>query len=241
MKIVNAVWELRNLGVVCTEATVDSRDSGDAVMKQLKELPLGYQVVKVPVACVDVMNALQRANFFHIECSIKVEHGLEIKPPEGLFDRMVSVCDYEMIDEGEIERVSEEIRSDMFKTDRVRLDPKFNRNQAATRYVNWMLDEISQGGSVYEVRAKSKRIGFFLLRVGLNRIGYCALAGLYPSSNFPGFGNVLLHLLLVEAKKRSLLCISSNISSNNLAVFKNHIEQGFKVKDIHYVYVRHMS
>ena len=187
------------------------------------------------------MNALQRANFLYIECSIKVEHGLEIKPPEGLFGRMVSVCDYVMIDEGEIKRVSDEIRSDMFKTDRVRLDPEFNRNQAATRYVNWMLDEISQGGSVYELRAKNKHKGFFLLRVGLNGIGYCALAGLYPSSSSPGLGNVLLHFLLVEAKKRGLLCISSNISTNNLAVFKNHIEQGFKVRDIHYVYVRHVS
>jgi ribosomal protein S18 acetylase RimI-like enzyme len=240
MKIVNAVWEMRNLGVTCTEVSVESGDREEEVFAQLSELPSGYQVVKVPVAQVDLMRLLQRANFAYVESSISVEHGLGIKHPEGLFARMVSASGHAKLGIDEIERVSSEIRSDMFKTDRVYLDREFTHEQAANRYVNWMMDEVSRGASVYELRVKNAGIGFFLLRDEAG-IGYSALAGLYPSSKSPGFGNVLLHKVLVEAKNRQLNRLESHVSSNNLAVVKNHIEQGFKITDIHYVYVRHVK
>jgi ribosomal protein S18 acetylase RimI-like enzyme len=239
MKIVNAVWEMRNLGVICTEVTVEHRDSDEGVLAQLSDLPAGYQVIKVPVARVDIMNSLHRANFAYVESSISVEHELSINHPEGLFARMVSASEYVELGSDEIDRVSLEIRSDMFRTDRVYLDPEFTREQAANRYVNWMMDEVSRGASVYELRVKNAGIGFFLFRHDSERVGYSALAGLYPSSKSPGFGNVLLHQVLLEAKQRQLIRLESHVSSNNLAVVKNHIEQGFRITDIHYVYVRH--
>ena len=239
MKIVNAVWEMRNLGVICTEITIEPRDSDESVFAQLNTLSAGYLVIKVPVARVDTMNFLQRANFAYVESSISVEHGLSINQPEGLFARMVSASECVKLGIEEIDRVSLEIRSDMFKTDRVYLDPEFTREQAANRYVNWMMDEVSRGASVYELRVKKVGIGFFLFRHDSEGVGYSALAGLYPSSKSPGFGNVLLHQVLLEAKKRQLIRLESHVSSNNLAVVKNHIEQGFRITDIHYVFVRH--
>ena len=241
MKIVNAVWEMRNLGVICTEVTIEPRDSDEGVLAQLSDLPSGYQVIKVPVARVDMMNSLQRANFAYVESSISVEHRLSINQPEGLFARMVSASEYVKLGIEEIDRVASEIRSDMFKTDRVYLDPEFTREQAANRYINWMMDEVSRGASINELRVKNVGIGFFLFRHDLKGIGYSALAGLYPSSNAPGFGNVLLYQILLEAKIRELNRLDSHVSSNNLAVVKNHIEQGFRITDMHYVYVRHVK
>ena len=241
MKIVNAVWEIRNLGVICTEITVVPRDPEESGLAQLIDLSSGYQVVKVPVGRVDIMNSLHHAEFIFVESSISVEHDLNINNPEGLFARMVSACEYEKLETDEIDRVSSEIRSDMFKTDRVYLDPEFTHEQAANRYVHRMMDEVSCGASVYEMRLKNVGVGFFLFREDAERIGYSALAGLYPSSKSPGFGNVLLHQILVEAKNRQLHRLNSHVSSNNLAVVKNHIEQGFRVTDMHYVYVRHVK
>ena len=241
MRIINAVWELRNLGVICTELVIEPGDQDDAVLAYLNELPQGYHVVKVPVARFDLMNALQRANFMYIESSIRVEHGLEIKKSDGLFDRMVSACDYVMLGSEEIERVLGQVRSSLFVTDRVYLDSEFTQEQAANRYVNWILDEVSRGGSVYELRMKDNGIGFFLFRQDSEGIGHSALAGLYTSSNSPGLGLVLLHLVLVEARKRQLRRIVSHVSTNNLAAVINHVEHGYKIKDIHYVYVRHTS
>jgi hypothetical protein len=241
MKIVNAVWEMRNLGVICTEVTVEPRDREEVVLAQLSDLSSGYQVVKVPVARIGIMSALHRANFAFVESSISVEHGLNINHPEGLFARMVSASEYVSLGTKEIEHISLEIRSDMFKSDRVYLDPEFTREQAANRYVNWMMDEVSRGASIYELRVKNVGVGFFLFRDDVERIGYSALAGLYPSSKLPGFGNVLLHQVLVEAKKRKLHRLDSHVSGNNLAVVKNHIEQGFRISDMHYVYVRHVK
>ena len=210
-------------------------------MAQLSALSSGYQVVKVPVGRIDIMNSLHHAEFIFVESSINVEHDLNINNPEGLFARMVSACDYEKLETDEIDRVSSEIRSNMFKTDRVYLDPEFTREQAANRYVDWMMDEVSRGASVYEMRLENVGVGFFLFREDAERIGYSALAGLYPSSKSLGFGNVLIYQVLVEGKKRHLRRINSHLSSNNLAILRNHIEQGFNVTNIQYVFVRHQK
>lgn len=133
------------------------------------------------------------------------------------------------------------IRFGTSRTGRIYLDSEFTREQAANRNVNWMIDEVLHGASVYELRFKSVGIGFFLFRHDSERIEYPALAGLYPSSDLLGFGNVLLYQVLVEGKKRHLRRIESHLSSNSLAILRNHIEQGFKVTNIQYVFVRHQK
>lgn len=138
-------------------------------------------------------------------------------------------------------RISLLIRFGTSRTGRIYLDSEFTREQAANRYANWMMDGVLHGASVYELRFKSVGIGFFLFRHDSERIGYPALAGLYPSSDLLGFGNVLLYQVLVEGKKRHLRRIESHLFSNSIAILRNHIEQGFKVTNIQYVFVRHQK
>jgi L-amino acid N-acyltransferase YncA len=123
----------------------------------------------------------------------------------------------------------------------VYLDPNFTPERAAGRYVNWMHDELERGGSVHELRVRQVGMGFFVFREDTERTGYSVLSGLYEASTSPGLGSVLLYRILAHARDRGLRRLSSHISTNNPAVVKTHVAQGFTIDDIHYVYVRTTS
>jgi len=238
VRVVDAHWEERNLGLVSTEVSIDQHDDVSTIRSVLIGLRAGYQVVKVPVARYDVMSMLEDWGFSFIEGTISVQHDLSIPEPSGLLRRMVDASTVSQVESSAVERVAEEIQKGLFTTDRVFLDPHFGPSRAGSRYVNWMFDEVARGGTVHELSAASKAVGFFVFREDENRVGYSILSGLYETANSPGLGSVLLYKILAEAASRNLRCLSSHISTNNLPVIKTHIDQGFTVVDLQYVYVR---
>lgn len=238
MRVTDAFWEERNLGVSCSEVLIESGDELPEILAAVDALPDGYHVVKTPVARYDVMSALEEAGFSFIEGSIRVRHDLVLPEPTGVFKRMVDAVECHVVEGDDVERVAAEILRGVFVTDRVFLDPNFSAEQAAGRYVNWMRDELGRGGSLHEIRFSGRPVAFFVFREDAERIGYSVLSGLYEAASTPGLGSVLLRTILAEAVRRELKFLSSYISTNNLPVIKTHVDQGFTITDLHYVYVR---
>lgn len=238
MKVTDAFWERRNLGVGSTEVAIGVQDDVDAIGPVIDGLAPGYHVVKVPVARYDVMSLLEQRGFSFIEGTIRVRHDLVLPEPTGLFKRMVDASSSQRVEGPAIERVGDEIRKGLFTTDRVFLDPHFEPGQAAVRYVNWMHDEVARGGTVHELTTSGRAVGFFVFRQDDEGVGYSILSGLYEAARSPGLGSVLLRVILAEAAGRGLRLLSSYISTNNLPVIKTHIDQGFTIVDLQYVYVR---
>jgi hypothetical protein len=58
MKIVNAIWERRNLGVRCIEVTLEATDAVPDVKSTLAGLDTQYLVIKVPAGRSDLMFCL---------------------------------------------------------------------------------------------------------------------------------------------------------------------------------------
>jgi hypothetical protein len=238
VRFVEAWWEHRNLGVVTYEGEVESTDAPEVVREALTELPDGYHVIKVSVGQVALMRVLEEAGFSFTECSVQVAHDLRLAEPIGLFKRLVDATSIVRLDCAGICVVEEEIRKGMFATDRVVLDPRFSLQQAANRYVNWLRDEIERGAHVRELWASGRRAGFFVLRIGDDGVAHSVLSGLYDAARTPGLGSVLLYRILTEAAALTASRLSSYISTNNPAVIKTHIGQGFSIVDLKYVYVR---
>lgn len=241
VRVVDALWELRNLGVTCTEVSVDPQDDLDDVVAVLGQLEAQYQVAKVPGGRMDVMHALDASDFSFVEASIQVEHDLRFDEPGGVLQRVVE--NTQIVDLGPkgAASVASHIHEGMFNTDRVFLDPHFSPSQAARRYVGWLNDEIAAGATIHELRFRDHGVGFFLFREDSHRVGYSALSGLYEAGRTPGLGYALLYGVLVEARTRGLRRLSSSISASNLAVVKTHMSLGFSVVAVHYVYVRHVE
>lgn len=237
MKVIDAFWEQRNLGVSCMEAAVDSADDAAEVVSAVNELAAQYLVVRVPTGRVDVISALEPQGFRFIEAALGVEHNLCLPRLTGVLARMVSGLSYEPIKD-QLDAVAAQIHAGMFQTDRVYLDSHFTAAAAATRYVNWMYDEVARGAAVYELRRGAQGMGFFLFRSSGN-VGISALSGLYRSAPAPGLGAALLYLTLQEGARRQLRVLESSISSNNLPVVKTHCLLGFQIVGISYILVRH--
>lgn len=239
MQTVLAVWEQRNLGVTCVELTVDPQDSPDEVATALTALDSQYQVVKVPVGDATMMQLMEREGFSFIETSMAVEHNL--KPPAlpPIVARLASDVSVRECPASALAEVTSRLHAGMFDTDRVYLDPRFTADQAATRYANWIRDEVGRGAAVHEAVYRDEPIGFYIFREGPRRTGLSALSGLYDKRSTPGMGLVLLNLIIEQSRSGGMARISSHISSNNPAVVNTHVALGFRIVRLHYVYVRH--
>lgn len=237
VKLVDAFWEQRNLGVSCVEVAVDSQDSVPEILSAVDDVAAQYEVIRVPSGRVDIVAGLEGQGFGFIEAAFSVEHDLRLPELSGVLARLVNGVSYEPITD-QFDAVAVQIHSGMFQSDRIYLDPHFTSDQAASRYVHWMRDETARGATVYEMRRGASGVGFFLFR-SAGDVGLSALSGLYRSASFPGLGAALLYLTLAEGARRELKVLKSTVSSNNLAVVKTHCLLGFQIVGINYLMVRH--
>lgn len=241
MKIVDAFWEQRNLGVTCTELILDESDTVETVHAALATLSGQYQVAKVPVARYDLMSAVEKAGFSFIEGSMNVVHPLRNFELSGIQKRLNDAVSYEAMTEADIGQLYAVLKKGVFVTDRVYLDSAFTSEQAAQRYVYWLEDERSRGAQLYKLVYRDLAVGFFIFKETADGGCYPFLSGMYESSTRPGLGNILLHKIIEEAARRGVKFISSYISSNNLPMVKVHISEGFSIASISYVYIKHVA
>ena len=239
MKILNADWEKRNLGVSCTEITVELTDVAKTVRTAIGQIGDDYVVVKVPVPRVDVMLALQEAGYAVIEVAI----GLHLRLQEAVFPRLYqryeSQLSFRQADAKDVIRIMSEIQGGVFATDRISLDPRFAPAQAATRYRHWIEDELSRNSKAYVATFKSDDIGFSVLRNdGAGRFNGL-FGGLYPAKKNTALGFAVGWANIITAKELGGTSIATTVSTNNLAALKMNLSIGYEVRDMGYVLVKH--
>jgi len=242
MKIVDAFWEKCNLGVDCTEITIEKEDC----VIQLEEIAnlldtSEYIVVKVPVARMDINEYLTKRDFIFVEGSINFQLNIKEAVLTPLQQRLNAAISYEEMDENDLLELYAEIEKGLFKTDRILLDNKFTELQAAKRYINWIKDELAKTTQVYKIVYKEDAIGFFTFKEVSENIYYPFLAGLYEQYSNSGLGFTTLRKPIEEAFKRNGKSISTYVSTNNPYVIRVHTQQGFSISDIQYVYIKHNS
>lgn len=239
MKVIDAIWEQRNLGVTCYEVTVEQGDSSGEIQQTLAQLQADYLVVKVPAAHSEAMFLLPTLGLTFIECSINVMHNLKTIPLTTVQRRFVDAVEYIPVTPDEITSVFTQIHRGMFTTDRIVLDPHFTREQAANRYCGWIGDEITRGAEVFALRFRGEAIGFFTFKQTDDGIYYPFLAGIYPEWQNSGLGVNAVYQPLREAIQRQARFITTYVSSNNPPIIRAHLALGSVIHNISYVYVKH--
>lgn len=239
MKLTDAFWEKRNLGVSAIEITIEEGDPLETVESGLRGLRSDYLVVKAPTCRLDLYFLLQKLGFAFAETSIRVSHELDrvIVPP--LIDRLCSNMSFEEMQDYDL--LEDNIRKGFFQTDRVVLDPYFTAEQAAERYIGWMKDERIRGAHLFHYLYKGNRIGFSCMRLEENGECYPVLGGIYPSDRPLPLGSAILYKQLEIARALGGKHLYTNISSNNLAVAKAYNQCGYSLDEISYVFVKHMG
>ncbi|MDR3058026.1 MAG: hypothetical protein LBU84_07790 [Prevotella sp.] len=237
MKIVNAVWEKRNMGISCIEAHIEEKDAAPEIIANLSENEAQYMVVKIPSTRVDLLFTLSKEGYIFIETMFGLFMKLDCI--HGSMPDKFSSIKYSLMADGDIEQVYFEIESGMFSTDRISLDPHFSPKQVSDRYKGWIEDELARGAQLLNIMDQDISIGFCAFRKLTNDTYLEFLNGLYPAFHGKGLGLVLVSCLGSYIIESGGKFFTASISSNNIPSLKNHLRYGCLPDSIEYVLVKH--
>lgn len=238
MRIVNAVWEKKNLGVNAYELSIETGDNIDEVKQQIENIDGDYIVIKVPSDLSEYNSIVQGLGFLYIEDLIHVEHDLKEVERNRIIQRLYDETTYREMTDEDFEQLITEIKDGMFDSDRISNDPHFGKEKAANRYINWSKDLRNKGARFYAIRYRDDSTGFVVLDTK-DQITYSSiLGGGYQKYRKSGIGIIQKEQEITKALggKR----VVTNVSSNNVGQFKALIMNGYKPYSIEHVFVKHI-
>lgn len=239
MKIVDAVWEKRNLGLSCVEITAQRDDTVRQLDKALLGIEVDYTVVKVPTCRMDLSTRLMNHGFCFVETLFSLEKKLGEHPLTGAQQEKARHMDYRLQLDESRERIQREIQAGMYTTDRISVDSHFSPRQTADRYIGMLSDELRRGAEIIEYYFHGEPFGFSCFRQVEAERYYQALTGIYHPYRGKGLGFALAHLPERELLRRGAAILTTGVSTNNETSLRVHLQSGFLPVETTYVFVRH--
>ena len=238
MQIINAFWEKRNLGLNVAEITIEGFDENiSEIISTIDKND--YIVVKVPNSKISLIHELENYGFRFLETQFEVCHPipkrLSIDP---YIRRIIDRVKYQQIRDKEgLEKVLNKIDDIMFDTDRFYLDPAFDNSVSSLRYKNWIRYEFyNKSVFLASLIVEGDEIGFFLMtKIDDNKYS-STLAGIFSQFKNSGLGIAAIGKPIFWAYDNKIDKILSRISSNNILSLKVHLELGYKINNVLYVF-----
>ncbi|SHG32865.1 hypothetical protein SAMN05720766_101207 [Fibrobacter sp. UWH9] len=237
MNIIDSFWEKENLGVTSKEVIVDLKDSVDEVKNGLAPVNDQYIVVKIPASMFNITNLVQEMGFQFVEEMIEVEHDLHEVKRNRIHQRLYDSLDYRQMNVSDIETLYAEIDKGMFSSDRISNDPHFTPELSARRYKNWIRQMLNNGAIPYVMSYKGEPAGFIILTTKDRIVYHSVLGGGYEKFRKTGLGMVQKEQEIVKSLGGKL--VSTNVSSNNVNQCKALLANGYAIKNINHVFVKH--
>jgi len=232
VKIVEAHWEERNFGVTTQELIIDVSDDADSINSGIDNLTAQYQVVKLPPEQIANSNIFASRGFSFIESIIHIDTDITGWGKE--------LPNYKIMSESERDTMLGYIVSGMFHTDRFSLDPFFPKEKVANRYKNVVFDEIERGAVLIGLLYKNDIVGFDLIKKTDESVYVCTLAGIYPPFQGMKLSGLMVGCGLSYVEDNGSGKIYTGISSNNIASLRAHLQAGYKINSITYIFIKHI-
>lgn len=243
MKIIDAVWEKRNLGIETIEIEMGKDDVSDKQnsLARIKDICSDDRLVyiKVPVGNLELVHSLEQLGARFLECQIKVSLKLSGYQFPNDIKGFLQLTDVKPIEKKQenLLTLQDRITPGMFSTDRVCLDPMWGANGmslSAIRYKNWISDIFFDENIVpYEFSVSNETVGFGVAKVNLNNVEIF-LGGVYKD-----ILNPIAALSFMSAPIK-LFCkknvIGTNISTNNPSVVKLYSKFEYSLSPSFYVF-----
>lgn len=238
MKVIDAVWEKRNLGVETTEFEADLSDGVSEVKRIIAENEKSYNVVKIPAGNLELSAAMTEMGYTFAEAMTELWSELKnlpVLPPVAV--RLYNALDIEA--ENDPEKLFGEDEKELFRTDRIALDPHFSVETANRRYMNWLGDEISRGTEVFRLIYKGGGVGFFALKKISPQVYDVFLGGIFEKYRAGGMGVPLIVKEAQTAADRGAARIVTHVSSNNISAMAANLAAGYRPVSVKNVFIKH--
>ncbi|HEX9659567.1 MAG TPA: hypothetical protein VGA18_04665 [Rhodothermales bacterium] len=243
MRVVEATWEKRNLGLAVAEVTLDGdfaslTDEIDAVRARHD-----YVLVRVPARRVSELHQLEDLGFRFIEAQFELVADL-VRPKacDEAIEAMTAHTRFATVSEAaDVESVLEKIDEDTFDHDRVALDPLLGPKLSLQRVRNWIRDDFPKDGNVLAKLFDGPReVGFFMLKRGEPGHYFSTLAGVFSPYRNSGIGLAAIRMPLIWAQQHGAKRVTTRNSSNNIESFRAHLAAGYEIRGISYL-LRHAA
>lgn len=238
MKIVDAYWEKRNLGVSTTEFTVEDNDTIEKIKETLNDCTSGYQVLRLPNHLSHFLFSVQDLGFRFVEDMFSLKNDLQPVAMDHIVERLYKEICFDSMKNDDIEHLLNKVEHGMFDSDRVFIDPAFGASCSRKRYYNWLKDETERDSLFFKYMYRGRTFGFSALKNKGKGVYNAYLGGVYPEYQKSGLGSAVFVADIV--RHLGGRCVVTNVSSNNIKQIKNILKKGFIITSLSHVFIKHM-
>lgn len=217
MKVVDAYWEERNLGLKVCEIIFDENDVGISISKLEKSYD--YLVAKVPSSLTGLVHELEDQGFRYLENQIILHFGSDqyVKLDESWQSRFTDFKCSIVTEERELFDICNQIRKGLYVNGRISSDPLIPAGISDLRITNWLNDLfIKKDTRVYMLSEQNIPVGYFVLEKVKNVHLNIVQAGIFRDYQNRGFSFLLLYNILRRAYEDGFKGIFASVSSGNI-------------------------
>lgn len=242
MKIVEAVWEKRNIGQHAFEVTLTQEDTLQDFIEAdelITRQGATYVAVKTPVAMPEFIFGLPDLGYIMVETAFHMmlkKQTYRVPPYLERLDRNVTVR--EVTNQEDAERILDEIKEGVIITDRISLDPTFTPELAANRFVNWSRD-LLEGNTLVEMSISGKPFGFGMFQGVDEKVAYLNFSGVFNAYKDKGLGLLMLKKFFEVVWNKGFETMQWTIVSNNPRVLRANLAFGADIESLNYTFVSH--
>jgi nitrogen regulatory protein PII-like uncharacterized protein len=240
MKRIDAIWERKNLNLNVLEIVFENDEENITDNLQNEFEKYDYIVAKVPIKQISLVHKLENSKFFFVESQFdlikKINSTNSI--PKRLLKVSKSSRSEKVTNKNQLNMILDNIKRNIFDTDRISLDPYLGIELANKRYKNWITNIFNSGKSeIFNIIHNENTIGFYIINDYGSSVRIL-LGGLYNKYKMFGLGFSLISAPINLAVSRNKKHLKGRVSSNNFQVLKIYQEYGYFINDIKYVFRR---
>jgi hypothetical protein len=239
MKIVDASWEEKNIGLKTCEIVFERGDTFEEYLSSNIENNYQFSVVKIPVGDLTLVHQLEEIGYRYLEnqllLTFDADQSGDINPK---WDRLTKGFSCKLLTtKDELKSILREVSSSLFETDRFSLDPIWDEELSSKRYQNWITDLFESGKAQFYVIAKDGNDrGFFSIKKESDTVISCPIAGIYKKYKSSGYIYVLTRFWFLQGYKMGSKKLITSISSNNRIMLSSISKVfSFAIKDINII------
>jgi hypothetical protein len=239
MKVIDAFWEVRNSGLTTCEILFGKDDTFNDYLSAGIEEKFKYSVAKIPSDNLTLLHKLEGIGYNYIETQFNICVATsEISQLHNKWNKVIANTDYVRVTKfDDLEIILSNLNDGMFDNDRISRDEKLGKRTSALRYINWIKDLFADANTeIFYLLKHEKKVGFFIVRNGLNNCIYSIIAGVFNKYQGMGYSIAIIYYYLKIAEAKNVRNVFTSFSSNNKPMLNTFTRTvSFKTLNVLYV------